>query len=139
MMYGFRDQFEYFQCSACECIQIVNPPADMGKYYPGDYYSYKTGGEPIKRKGFFQQLQRRSIVNGKKSLFGKLITYKYRHPAYYDMLKNLRLANTSSPVLDIGSGSGELLKDFYKVGYNDLTGIDPYIEKRYCLQQEPED
>jgi 2-polyprenyl-3-methyl-5-hydroxy-6-metoxy-1,4-benzoquinol methylase len=32
-------------------------------------------------------------------------------------------------VLDVGSGSGELLKNFYKAGYNDLTGIDPYIDK----------
>lgn len=40
MMYGLRDEFKYFQCSACECIQIVSPPVDMNKYYPGDYYSY---------------------------------------------------------------------------------------------------
>lgn len=128
MMYGFRDKFEYFQCAACDCIQILSPPADMKKYYPGDYYSY-TAEKSVKRSGLFQRLQCRSIIRGNISLVGKMITYKYKPPEYYQTLKDLKLFSLSSPVLDIGSGSGELLKNFYKAGYNDLTGIDPYIEK----------
>jgi SAM-dependent methyltransferase len=139
MMYGFRDQFEYFQCAACGCIQIVSLPADMSKYYPGDYYSY-TAEKPVKRSGLFQRLQCRSIIRGNRSLFGKLITYKYKPPEFYEILKNLKLFHLSSPVLDIGSGNGELLKKFYSVGYKDLTGIDPYIEKNMvynsCLRIE---
>ncbi len=128
MMYGFRDKFEYFQCAACDCIQIVSPPADMKKYYPGDYYSY-TNESKLKKPGLFRQLQCQSIIRGDKSWAGKIISYKYKPPVYYEILKNLRLFNLSSPVLDIGSGNGELLKKFYRVGYKDLTGIDPYIEK----------
>ena len=128
MMYGLRDKFKYFQCSACDCIQIVSPPADMTKYYPGDYYSY-TEEKTVKRSGLFQRLQCRSIIRAKKSLPGKIITYKYKPPEYYQTLKGLKLFKPSSPVLDVGSGSGELLKNFYKAGYNDLTGIDPYIER----------
>lgn len=50
-------------------------------------------------------------------------------PSYYETLKNLKLFNRSSAVLDIGSGNGELIKNFCRVGYRDLTGIDPYVEK----------
>ena len=128
MMFGFRDKFEYFQCVACDCIQIVSPPADMNKYYPGNYYSY-TADKKVKRSGLFQRSQCRSIIRGNRSMAGKIITYKYKPPAYYQILKNLKLFRLSSPVLDVGSGSGELLKNFYKAGYNDLTGIDPYITK----------
>ena len=128
MMYGFRDKFNYFQCVSCDCIQIVSPPADMKKYYPVDYYSYKTENK-LRKPGLFRQLQCQSIIRGNRSLAGKIITHKYKPPAYYEMLKNLSLFDLSSPVLDIGSGSGELLKKFYRVGYKDLTGVDPYIEK----------
>ena len=127
MMYGLKDEFEYFQCAACDCIQIIDLPDNMNKYYPGDYYSYST--ETIaKRSGWFQRLQCRSIIRGNKSLAGKIITYKYKPPEYYQTLKSLKLFNLSSPVLDVGSGSGELLKNFYKAGYKDLTGIDPFIK-----------
>jgi hypothetical protein len=33
MMFGFRDEFAYWQCQECECLQIVNPPSDLSKYY----------------------------------------------------------------------------------------------------------
>jgi SAM-dependent methyltransferase len=128
MMYGFGDTFPYFQCSSCNCIQIVSPPENMIKYYPGDYYSYSTE-MMVKRLNFFRRLQCRSIIRGEKSLFSKIITYKYKSPAYYQTLKNLKLFDLSSSVLDAGSGSGELLKCFYEAGYKNLTGIDPYIEK----------
>ena len=128
MMYGLRDVFNYFQCAACDCIQIAAPPADMDKYYPGDYYSY-TSDKAIKRSGWFQRLQCRNIIREKKSFVGKIITYKYKPPEFYQTLKDLKLFSLSSPVVDVGSGSGELLKKFYEAGYKDLTGIDPFIEK----------
>jgi hypothetical protein len=40
MMFGFRDEFEYFQCSACFCLQIKNIPGSLEKYYPKNYYSF---------------------------------------------------------------------------------------------------
>lgn len=128
MMYGIRDEFKYFQCASCECIQIDSPPVDMNKYYPNDYYSY-TSGNTIKKSGWFQRLQCRNIIRGNKTLIGKIISLKYKPPEYYETLKDLKLFNLSSSVLDVGSGNGELLKKFYSVGYRDLTGIDPYIQK----------
>ena len=107
----------------------------MTKYYPGDYYSY-TAENSVKRSGLFQRLQCQSTIRGNKSLAGKIITYKYKTPEYYQTLKNLKLLRLSSPVLDVGSGSGELLKNFYKAGYNDLTGIDPYIKKDIIYKEK---
>jgi len=41
-MYGFRDEFEYFQCSNCECLQAAEIHESLSKYYSEDYYSFST-------------------------------------------------------------------------------------------------
>lgn len=40
MMFGIRDEFTYFECSVCGCLQISEFPEDISKYYPQDYYSF---------------------------------------------------------------------------------------------------
>ncbi len=135
MMYGTKDTFSYFQCADCGCIQIAAVPANLEKYYPVNYYSYTDDNMPPKRKNFFQIAQCKYIVSGYGSLLGKLITHKYKPPFFYYLLKELQLKDASMPVLDVGSGTGSLLKDFYTVGYKDLTGIDPFINSDIIYNQ----
>ena len=40
MMFGFRDKFEYLECGQCGCVQIINIPTNIAKYYPDNYYSF---------------------------------------------------------------------------------------------------
>ena len=40
MMYGTKDEFEYFECPGCKCMQISEVPKDLGNYYMTDYYSF---------------------------------------------------------------------------------------------------
>ena len=42
MMFGFREEFNYFECSKCKCIQISEIPDNMHKYYPSNYYSFNS-------------------------------------------------------------------------------------------------
>ena len=39
MMFGVRDEFEYFECSNCGCVQIAEVPSNLAKYYPAEYLS----------------------------------------------------------------------------------------------------
>ena len=39
------------------------------------------------------------------------------------------LKNKGVKVLDVGCGEGKLLKQLYQVGFTNLTGVDPFIEK----------
>ena len=39
MMNGTRDEFEYFACDKCLCLQIAEVPANLGDYYGNAYYS----------------------------------------------------------------------------------------------------
>ena len=41
MMYGDKEEFEYFACDHCGCLQIAVVPEDLGKYYKSDYYSFE--------------------------------------------------------------------------------------------------
>lgn len=42
MMFGFRDKFDYFQCATCNCLQISEIPCEISKYYPDNYYSFRS-------------------------------------------------------------------------------------------------
>ena len=41
MLQGTRDEFEYFVCPKCVCLQIAEVPDNLGDYYGTDYYSMK--------------------------------------------------------------------------------------------------
>lgn len=40
MMQNTRDEFEYFVCDNCNCLQIAVVPDDLEKYYGKNYYSF---------------------------------------------------------------------------------------------------
>ena len=35
-----RERFEYRCCTACGSYLLANVPADLGRYYPADYYGF---------------------------------------------------------------------------------------------------
>lgn len=41
MQNGTKDEFEYFECENCHCLQITEVPENLGDYYGNAYYSYK--------------------------------------------------------------------------------------------------
>ena len=40
MFFGARQEFAYFECEKCQCIQIAEIPEDMDAFYGSDYYSF---------------------------------------------------------------------------------------------------
>jgi len=40
MMQGTKDEFEYFACENCDCLQIAQVPENLGDYYGESYYSF---------------------------------------------------------------------------------------------------
>jgi hypothetical protein len=60
MMLGLRDEFEYLECAAYGCVQIIDVPPDPGRYYPDDYYSYQVGKKKISLR---HALRRRSSLH----------------------------------------------------------------------------
>lgn len=41
MMIPTREEFDYYECGNCHCLQIESIPDDLGRYYGDSYYSYQ--------------------------------------------------------------------------------------------------
>lgn len=46
MMQDTKEEFEYFVCGECGCLQIAKIPSDLGQYYGKDYYSFAQKENP---------------------------------------------------------------------------------------------
>ena len=133
MMLGIKEDFEYFQCSNCGCLQLKDIPANMGRYYPKeDYYSLKK--ENIKKlkpvKKYIKGLRANWNFSSKKNLLGGFINLFYKPKPIFGWLKCGGVELTSS-ILDVGCGSGGLLLKLREEGFlnNRLVGIDPFIQE----------
>lgn len=131
MMFGYRDKFIYFECPRCECLQISEIPSDMAKYYPPDYGSFprvsaRRSINPIRK--FLRKSRDTYAVFG-RGVVGKLICGKFPRKILRPYnLSRLHLRRDSS-ILDIGCGSGLLLYTLKEIGFKNVMGIDPYIDR----------
>src|SRR5271156_3268182 len=49
-MFSTQEEFAYWECSVCGCLQIVNVPENLGDYYNGSYYSFSMGLSALERR-----------------------------------------------------------------------------------------
>ena len=129
MMFDVGESFAYVLCGRCGCLQIAEVPRDMSRHYPPDYCSFKPALErrfanPI--RNLFRLPRYRSAVLG-KGLWGRLL-HAVSPKAKLDVLRPLGLTETSR-VLDVGCGTGSLLYKLRAVGFENLLGVDAFIER----------
>lgn len=126
MYFGWRDQFEYFECADCGCVQIVAVPQDLDRYYPSDYYSFSKPTRTDKPVvPGWRKLRNRALLGQPVPLRG-LIAFLSRMPGYFSWFHGLAL-DLDSSILDVGCGAGSLLLRMRKAGFSNLMGVDPYI------------
>lgn len=115
-MFGTREQFDYLQCRTCGSLRISKPPEDLGKYYPTGYYSFQDRPLRSRRKALLS-LARVLRGHGPSVVWKKL------------GLNGIRdvLPKQGGCILDIGSGSGFMLRQLCRLGY-DCWGVDPYVK-----------
>ena len=125
MMFGLKENFNYFQCNNCNCLQIAEFPADMTKYYPDNYYSYSLSSK--KKMVDRLKIERDKHVLFNKGIIGGLVN-KVQPAIDTQILTEIPLTKTSK-ILDVGCGSGDLLFRLKSLGFNNVLGIDPFLEK----------
>lgn len=127
MMFGSGEEFVYFQCGECGCLQIDRIPEDLGRFYPEDYLSFKDysrrARNPLRR--YTEGRRVRYWMEG-RGLLGRIIALFQSEPDY---AKWARLAGIGrrARVLDLGCGNGKLLLRMMNGGFANLEGADPFI------------
>ncbi|MCP4262408.1 MAG: class I SAM-dependent methyltransferase [Planctomycetes bacterium] len=129
MHFGTREEFDYFECENCGCLQINVIPEDLSKHYPDNYYSYSSSIP------FFYRIKLQTIdsiitnhILGENALLRNILFKTFGSPlGLYCQNTELKLKKDSN-ILDVGSGSGHFLHILRYMGFTALTGIDPYIK-----------
>jgi SAM-dependent methyltransferase len=152
MMFGFRDVFEYFECSSCGCLQLINPPADLGRYYPPDsYYSFDMAPisasqvEPPSGGGLLGSARRwlalrlrEAVLFESRGIYGRLarLSDKEWTAGVADWARYLRYYIAEAPrqslrtrILDVGCGTGNLISSLARYGFDRPEGVDPFIRE----------
>jgi SAM-dependent methyltransferase len=126
-MFGWGNEFAYFQCSNCGCLQIAEVPPDLGKFYPKNYFSFRTPTVP--NQGYKARLAgiRDLSTITDRGFVGKLLGRLY--PSHDDRMISLGRVplQLDSNVLDVGCGNGALLLLLHRAGLRRLQGIDPFL------------
>jgi SAM-dependent methyltransferase len=126
---GTREEFEYFKCKNCGCLQITDIPEDLGQYYPQHYLSFKNYAKILKNKPRrYLDSKRVSYNFGKFSIIGWLGKYVAKPLDYLNWM-NISGCKPDDNVLDIGCGNGNLLLRMTTGGITHCEGIDPFVSQ----------
>ena len=127
MMYGLRDEFAYFQCANCKCLQIADIPGNMSRYYPSSYYSFGLDPQKKYKNPVVSRIRRFGdyYTVFANSILGRLVNKTSPNKKLL-ALTRLRLTKDAR-ILDVGCGSGWRLYALRELGLQCLLGVDPYI------------
>lgn len=130
---GLGETFTYQLCGACGSLQLLDPPADLTPYYPTEeYYSFAHGVTELHPPGLLRTTKTKYLLYGQHRLLGSLLSIGYKVPDFTQWMKELG-AKLDDAILDVGSGNGMLLNRLYRMGFTNLTGVDPYASEEKDL------
>jgi SAM-dependent methyltransferase len=129
MMLGLRDEFEYVECQACGCLQLINSPEDFSRYYPSAYTAF--GAPSLEASSVYQRLRYQIRKQRNKAFFKRPNWFERHLIESYDNLPLQAFSRMRVPldarILDVGCGSGVLLADLKELGYTNLLGLDRFV------------
>jgi len=135
MMYGTREEFDYFLCADCGCLQISEIPENIGTYYPENYFSFSTGQ---KRKRWLRDLSRkhRSLYAIEKNgFFGRVLNFFKEPDPLFKVYGRVGLSRKNS-ILDVGGGGGGHARTLRGLGFGNILAVDPFIDADVILDGE---
>jgi len=117
MQLGLREDFGYGVCPNCGCIQIMEVPADVEKYYPAYYAPFNAKPPVLKKLPLFKRMvkdlrMRRKYKQGNNMLLN-----------YFEPINT----STDAKILDVGCGNGALICDLYNQGFYNVEGVDKFL------------
>lgn len=122
-MFASGEAFSYVRCEACGCLQIENIPSDLSAYYPAGYYSYQQATPPAWRVALRQARNRGALFG--QGLRQRLLSLLQPYEAL-NAVARLHPARELR-ILDVGCGQGQLVNALRELGFDQTTGIDPFL------------
>lgn len=123
--FGTGEEFEYFECGECGCVQIVDIPNDLSAYYPRDYYSLVAPERNARRriKAFVIR-----VVIDVTSLTPilQLIRSRSTGIAFWVRLQAL-CRDKRARILDVGAGGGDFVQMLRMIGFDSASGVEPHL------------
>jgi SAM-dependent methyltransferase len=123
-MFGTGEVFDYVECGQCGSLRIDTIPEQLSSYYGSGYYTNlgsrsRVVGSLLARRDA-AAFTRRGVV-------GRLVDWwqpnsGLRVLARADIRKDAR-------ILDVGCGSGSMLRSMAAAGHQNLIGVDPFVEQ----------
>jgi SAM-dependent methyltransferase len=122
MMFGLGGEFTYLECGQCGCLQLLDVPGDMAVYYPESYAAFETHA-PWKARILANWA---AYAYGRRNILGFLLDQIY---GPYHEMPSVRRAGlpTDAWILDVGCGSGRLIRDMRALGFEHVAGVDAFI------------
>ncbi len=130
-MFGTRDPFSYFQCARCGARQLLQVPPNLGKYYPLTYESHQerpTGSLRIAARRL------RNAAHLRLRLLGAPLAWAMPDTSLAALGRLRPHLERTHRILDVGCGSGTVLRRLAELGFLHLTGIDPLIPEELASQ-----
>lgn len=135
MMFGTREGFDYRECSSCGCVQIARYPEAIERHYPADYYSMRADGgaeaappslaRRVREWATWQALRHLPTLRARYFDSPGARAFLARRPIA--ALYRTHVPDLSARILDVGCGSGALLRDLRVIHYRRAEGVDPFL------------
>src|SRR5258708_11491374 len=130
---GLPEEFRYFQCLECGCLQLDQDVEDMARFYASGYGTIHAS--PVK------QMLRSVMYYFSYSpieLLAKTMAV-FTPGCNYGLMRVLRKLPKDIDILDVGCGSGRLLHSLRSLGFTGrLVGLDPHLKQSQTFENHVE-